>query len=418
MERQVIEFRSERAYCQDVPLADLASAFATPLYVYSRQRLEANYRRVADAFVPLGARVRYSVKANSSGAILRLLRDWASGFDVVSSGELYRTLRAGADPKTIVFAGVGKTDAELSFAVEFGVGWINVESSEEIEALDAIANTKGARPRAALRLNPVVEADTHPHIATGGVRSKFGIDLDEAERLLSEATRFPQVNLAGLHVHVGSQLASPDATVEAVRKALVLIERYRLRMLDIGGGFPVNYGADENSTPLTPDPSVFAQALAPMLRHRDLELLIEPGRSIVADAGLLLTRVLNVKQRERRQLVVVDAGMTELIRPALYGAYHPIVPLDMQQADPVATDVVGPVCESADAFARDRPLPPLKRGNLLAITHAGAYGMSMASNYNSRPRPAEVMVDGSAVSLIRKRETFEDLLANEVTSDE
>ena len=418
MERQVIEFRSERAYCQDVPLADLASAFATPLYVYSRQRLEANYRRVADAFVPLGARVRYSVKANSSGAILRLLRDWASGFDVVSSGELYRTLRAGADPKTIVFAGVGKTDAELNFAVESGVGWINVESSEEIEALDAIANAKGARPRAALRLNPVVEADTHPHIATGGARSKFGIDLDEAERLLAEATRFPHVDLAGLHVHVGSQLASPEATVEAVCKALVLIDRYRLRMLDIGGGFPVNYGADENSTTLTPDPSVFAQALAPMLRHRDLELLIEPGRSIVADVGLLLTRVLNVKQREGRQMVVVDAGMTELIRPALYGAYHPIVPLDMQQADPVATDVAGPVCESADAFARDRPLPPLKRGDLLAITHAGAYGMSMASNYNSRPRPAEVMVNGALVSLIRKRETFEDLLANEVTSDE
>jgi len=418
MERQVIEFRSERAYCQDVPLADLASAFATPLYVYSQQRLEANYRRVADAFVPLGARVRYSVKANSSGAILRLLRDWASGFDVVSSGELYRTLRAGADPKTIVFAGVGKTDAELNFAAESGVGWINVESSEEIEALDAIANAKGARPRAALRLNPVVEADTHPHIATGGARSKFGIDLDEAERLLAEATRFPHVDLAGLHVHVGSQLASPDATVEAVCKALVLIDRYRLRMLDIGGGFPVNYGADENSTTLTPDPSVFAQALAPMLRHRDLELLIEPGRSIVADAGLLLTRVLSVKQRERRQMVVVDAGMTELIRPALYGAYHPIVPLDMQQADPVATDVAGPVCESADAFARDRPLPPLKRGDLLAITHAGAYGMSMASNYNSRPRPAEVMVNGALVSLIRKRETFEDLLANEVTSDE
>jgi len=414
MERQVIEFRSERAYCQDVPLADLASAFATPLYVYSRQRLEANYRRVADAFVPLGARVRYSVKANSSSAILRLLRDWASGFDVVSSGELYRTLRAGADPKTIVFAGVGKTDAELNFAVESGVGWINVESSEEIEALDAIANAKGARPRAALRLNPVVEADTHPHIATGGARSKFGIDLDEAERLLAEATRFPHVDLAGLHVHVGSQLASPDATVEAVRKALVLIDRYRLRMLDIGGGFPVNYGADENSTTLTPDPSVFAQALASMLRHRDLELLIEPGRSIVADAGLLLTRVLSVKQRERRRMVVVDAGMTELIRPALYGAHHPIVPLDMQQADPVATDVVGPVCESADAFARDRPLPPLKRGDLLAITHAGAYGMSMASNYNSRLRPAEVLVDGAAYTLIRERETFADLVSGEI----
>jgi len=417
-ESQMIEFRSERAYCQDVPLAELASAFATPLYVYSRQRLEANYRRVADAFAPLRARVRYSVKANSSGAILRLLRDWASGFDVVSGGELYRTLRAGADPKTIVFAGVGKTDAELNFAVERGVGWINVESREEIEALDAIATSRDARPRAALRLNPAVEADTHPHIATGGARSKFGIDLAEAERLLANAPRFPHVDLAGLHVHVGSQLASPDATVDAVQAALTLIDRYRLRMLDIGGGFPVNYRADGNPTTPMPDPSAFAQALAPMLRDRDLELLIEPGRSIVAEAGLLLTRVLSVKQRAGRQLVVVDAGMTELIRPALYAAYHPIVPLDAHRADPIPTDVVGPVCESADAFARDRPLPPLKRGALLAITHAGAYGMSMASNYNSRLRPAEVMIDGATISLVRRRETLEDLVSAEMGFDE
>ncbi len=409
----MIEFRSERAYCQDVLLADLAPAFGTPLYVYSRQRLEANYHRVAGAFAGLGARVRYSVKANSNGAILRLLRDWGAGFDVVSQGELYRTLRASAVPETIVFAGVGKTDAELCFAVESGVGWINVESREEIEALDAIAAARDARPHVALRLNPVVDADTHPHIATGGARSKFGIDLDEAEQLLAEAPRFPHVDLAGLHVHVGSQLASPGATVDAVRATLVLIDRYNLRMLDVGGGFPVSYQADESLPTPLPDPPVFAQALAPMLRGRSLELLIEPGRSIVAEAGLLLTRALSVKQRGGRQVVVVDAGMTELIRPALYDAYHPIVPLDARRADPILTDVVGPVCESADTFAYDRWLPPLRRGDLLAITHAGAYGTSMASNYNSRLRPAEVLIDGATCSLIRKRETLDDLLANE-----
>lgn len=411
----MIELRSETAWCEGVALAGLAVEFGTPLYVYSRRRLESNYRLLADAFRPLDGRIRYSVKANGSGAILRLLRGWASGFDVVSGGELYRTLLAGADPGAIVFAGVGKTDAELRLAVESGVGWVNAESREELEALDAIAGELGARPRVALRLNPAVEADTHRHIATGGARSKFGIDLAQADRLLLDAGRFPHLDLAGVHVHIGSQLASPDATVEAVRKSLALIDRHGLRMIDIGGGFPVNYRADAGLE--SPPPAAFAQALAPLLRGRDLEILIEPGRSIVADAGLLLTRVLSVKQREGRQLAVVDAGMTDLIRPALYEAYHPIAPLRADGGDRVATDVVGPVCESADAFARDRLLPALARGDLLAITHAGAYGMAMASNYNSRPRPAEVLIDGERAALIRRRERYDDLVALELDAD-
>jgi diaminopimelate decarboxylase len=411
----MIEFRSERAYCEDAPLADLAVAFGTPLYVYSTRRLAANYRRVAGAFTPLGAQVRYSVKANSNLSILRLLRHWASGFDVVSAGELYRSLRVGAEPEAIVFAGVGKTDAELRYAIESRVGWINVEAREELETIDALAARLGLRPRVALRLNPAVEADTHRHIATGGARSKFGVDPHEAEHLLAEASRFAHLDLAGLHVHIGSQLASPDATVAAARIALDLIERHRLLMLDLGGGFPVNYRPAEGAPP---DPVAFAHALAPLLRDRALEILIEPGRFIVADAGLLLTRVLNVKLRAGRQIVVVDAGMNDLIRPALYEAYHPILSLDAPAADPVPTDVVGPVCESADAFARDRLLPPLKRSDLLAITHAGAYGMTMASNYNSRPRVAEVLIAGAAVRLIRRRETFEDLVSTEMDLDE
>ena len=410
----MITIRKEQAYCQDVRLADLAARFGTPLYVYSRQQLQANYRRIREAFDPLGAQVRYSVKANSNGALLRLLREWAAGFDVVSGGELYRSLRAGADPRTIVLAGVGKTKAELRFAVTTGVGWINVEAREELAALEAIAAEVGARPQVALRLNPALDADTHRHIATGGHRSKFGVDLDEAELLLAGAARFAHLDLAWLHVHVGSQLASPDATVVAVGKALVLIDRYRLRMLDVGGGFPVDYRSGAGSPP---DPSAFAQALAPLLRDRRLELLIEPGRSIVADAGLLLARVLNVKSRAGRQIVVVDAGMTDLIRPALYEAYHPIVPL-AARGDSIPSDVVGPVCESADAFATDRPLPPLQPGDLLAITHAGAYGYVMASNYNSRPRPAEVLIDGASATLIRRREAFDDLVATEVISPE
>src|SRR3990172_5994596 len=359
----MLETHAGRATCEEMKLADLAARFGTPLYVYSRRRLKANTARVARAFAPLRAHLRYSVKANSNGAILRLLREWGAGFDVVSAGELYRSLQAGASPGAVVFAGVGKSDAELRYAVETGVGWINV---------------------------------------------------DEAGRLLADAARYPHLDLAGVHVHVGSQLASPDATVAAVRKALELVDRYRLRMLDIGGGFPVNDQAGADAGP-APAPSDFAEALAPLLRDRDLELMIEPGRSIVADAGLLLTCVLYVKQRAGRQIVVVDAGMTDLIRPALYDAYHPIVPLQAHSATGVLSDVVGPVCESADAFAHDRPLPPMQRGDLLAITHAGAYGMSMASNYNSRLRPAEVLVDGASAWLIRRRETMEDLLAMEVS---
>lgn len=412
----MLQTHSGRATCEEMKLADLAARFGTPLYVYSRRRLKANTERVTRAFAPLRAHLRYSVKANSNGAILRLLREWGAGFDVVSAGELYRSLQAGASPGAVVFAGVGKSDAELRYAVETGVGWINVEAREEVDVLEAIAASMVARPHVAVRLNPAVEADTHRHIATGGKRSKFGIDFDEAGRLLADAARYPHLDLAGVHVHVGSQLASPDATVAAVRKALELVDRYRLRMLDIGGGFPVNdqAGADAG---LVPAPSDFAEALAPLLRDRDLELMIEPGRSIIADAGLLLARVLYVKRRAGRQVVVVDAGMTDLIRPALYDAYHPIIPLRAHSATGVLSDVVGPVCESADAFAHDRPLPPMQRGDLLVITHAGAYGMSMASNYNSRLRPAEVLVDGASASLIRRRETMEDLLGAEVINN-
>jgi diaminopimelate decarboxylase len=406
----MIELRAKSVYCQQVKLSDLPPTYDTPLYVYSRQQLEANVQRIASAFASLGAGVRYSVKANSNTALLRLLHDQSCGFDVVSQGELYLTLQIGADPHAIVFAGVGKRDDELRYAVDADVGWINAESREELGALETIAEERGARPHVALRLNPAIDADTHQHIATGGARSKFGIDLDEATQLFEDAQRYPHLDLAGVHVHIGSQLASPDATLSAVQKALAMVDRFGLRMIDIGGGFPVNY---QPGRALLPDASSFAQALALHLHGRGLEILIEPGRAIVADAGLLLTRVLSVKQRAGRQIVVVDAGMNDLLRPALYDAYHPIAPIGVGNGDLLPSDIVGPVCESADAFARDRPLPALKRGDLLAITHAGAYGMSMASNYNARPRPAEVLIDGAQHKLIRRRETLEDLHAKE-----
>jgi diaminopimelate decarboxylase len=402
-------------WCDAVPIDDLADQYGTPLYVYSRDRIVENFQRVANAFRAFNARIHYSVKANANGAILKLLRDLGSGFDVVSGGELFRVLRIGADPSTIVFAGVGKTEHELACALDNHVGWINVESAQELELLNRLAGDRNVRPSIALRINPSVEADTHHHIATGGHRSKFGIDLDEARSLLQNADRYTHLDTAGLHVHIGSQLATPDATIKAVRRVLELASTHPIRMLDIGGGFPVAYRPDER----VPEPSAFADALTDLLTsprapHPSPQIAIEPGRSIIAEAGALIAEVQYVKIREGRRIIVIDASMTELIRPAMYAVYHHIIAVkDGEPADTLA-DVVGPVCESADALGIDRPLPEVQRSDRVLILNAGAYGMMMASNYNSRPRPAEVMVEGAAHHLIRRRETWDDLIGLEV----
>ena len=400
-------------WCDGVPIDDLVETYGTPRYVYSRDRVTANYRLVVDAFEALKAHVHYSVKANGNAAILRLLRDLGSGFDVVSGGELFRVLRVGADPATIVFAGVGKTEAELAYALKQRVGWINVESAQELAALERLAGALHQSQTVALRINPAIEAETHPHIATGGHRSKFGLDPDEARSILAQPDRFPHLDIAGLHVHIGSQLASPDRTVEAMRRVLELADGHPVRMLDVGGGFPVAYHPEE--TP--PSPSAFAGALQPLLigfeRSTAIEIIVEPGRSIVADAGALIAEVQYIKQREGRRIVVVDASMTDLIRPALYAAYHQIVAIHRGRPIDVPTDIVGPVCESADVLGVDRALPELQRGDLVLILTTGAYGAAMASNYNSRPRAAEAMVEGSTHRLIRRRETWDDLVAPE-----
>ena len=419
-------FHKNRWWCDQITINDLAAHYGTPLYIYSRERIVENFTHLVDAFKPLNARIHYSVKANSNGAILRLLRELGAGFDVVSGGELFRVLRSGADPAKIVFAGVGKTESELAYALDQQAGWINVESAQELDALDRLAATRsssGAQgPAIALRVNPSVEAETHHHIATGGHRSKFGIDLAEAESVLTQADRFPHLDIAGLHLHIGSQLASPDRTREAVQRVLELTRFHSIRMLDIGGGFPVAYRPDDRF----PEPAVFADALKPLLKDQSFEVAIEPGRSVVADAGALVVEVQYVKRREGRRIIVTDAGMTELIRPALYAAYHHIVAIDRpvitenaeeregnsapSTVDPWPADVVGPVCESADVLGKDRSLPEVHRGDRLLILTTGAYGSAMASNYNSRPRPAEVLVEGSAQRLIRRRETWEDLV--------
>jgi diaminopimelate decarboxylase len=408
-------FHNHGWWCDSIAVHDLAVRYGTPLYVYSRDQIVENFNRVASAFQALNAHIHYSVKANANGAILKLLRELGSGFDVVSGGELFRVLRIGADPSTVVFAGVGKTEYELAYALDTHVGWINVESSQELELLDRLATERNARPQVALRINPAVDADTHRHIATGGHRSKFGIDLDEAQFILQNTDRYPHLDIDGLHTHIGSQLASPGATIDAVKRVLELTYLHSIRLLDIGGGFPVAYQPDDHF----PEPGIFAEALTRLLSSPGVprplpQVAIEPGRSIIADGGALIAEVQYVKMRAGHRIIVTDASMTELLRPALYEAYHHIVAVDADEPANTLADVVGPVCESADQLGTNRAMPEVQRGDQLLILSAGAYGSSMASNYNSRLRPAEVMVEGSTHRLIKKRETWEDLIALEV----
>jgi diaminopimelate decarboxylase len=406
-------FHDQKWWCDVVPIDLLADRYGTPLYVYSRERIIENYQRLDQAFKPLGAHIHYSVKANSNGSILRLLKDLGAGFDVVSGGELFRVLKIGADPVSIVFAGVGKTRAELSYALENKVGWINVESAQELEVVNDLAGDKKLETSIALRVNPSIEAETHHHIATGGHRSKFGIDLDEARSVLAQPDRFPRLNVAGLHMHIGSQLATADRTLDALKRLIDLAQDHSLQMLDIGGGFPVRYRPED----VFPDPAGFASALLQGLAlhpaARPLQLIIEPGRSIVADAGALVAEVQYIKQRAGHRIIVIDASMTELIRPALYDAYHHLVAAQPRDETLTLADIVGPVCESADVLGTDRELPEVRRGDRVLIMTAGAYGSAMSSNYNSRPRAAEVMVEGSTHRSIRRRETWNDLIALE-----
>ncbi len=404
------ETKNGQWWCEQVAVDALADEYGTPLYVYSRARIEENYHRLQYAFKALNPHIHFSVKSNSNGAILRVLRELGSGFDVVSAGEAYRALRIGADPASIVFAGVGKTESELSYALETRLGWINVESMEELEVLNRLADQRNAKPQVALRINPQVEADTHQHLNTGGHRSKFGLDLADARSVLRQPGQFLNLDIAGMHIHIGSQLANTTATIEALRRVLELAAPHPIHNLDIGGGFPVPYKPNDDF----PSPDVFAEAiqktLAQQITPRAFEIAIEPGRSIIADAGVLVSTVQYVKAREGHRVVVCDASMTELIRPALYGAYHHIVPMKDSKADSTLADIVGPVCERGDTLGTDRELAGVQRGDRLVILNTGAYGMSMASNYNSRPRPAEVLVEGKYHRLIRRRETRDDLV--------
>jgi diaminopimelate decarboxylase len=389
-----------------ISLETIAQAIGTPAYVYSLPRILDNLAKIRAAFP--NAEVHFSAKSNHNLAVLEALIQAGAGIDAVSAGEIGLALAAGARPADIVLAGVAKTADELRYALARSIGWVNIENVQEADLLNALAGELGVSARVALRYNPEVAANTHPHIATGHSAAKFGLNADDVRALLARRAALPHLRIEGLHIHIGSQLHDTRGTLEAVRHALDLIGGDPvIHTLNIGGGFPVAYDGDT----ALPDPAAFASAIQPLIEARGLQLLLEPGRSLVADAGVLLTRVLYTKMQGAQRFVLVDAGMTELIRPALYEAHHAIVPLHEAEAgEPVI--IAGPVCESTDVLGRNVPLPAVQPGDLLAVLTAGAYGMVMASNYNARLRPPEAVIEpgGAAWRLSRRRETLDDLL--------
>jgi diaminopimelate decarboxylase len=408
-------YRDRALFCDGVPLADIAQQAGTPCYVYSAQAILSNYRAYDEAFGAQAHTVCYAVKANSNLAILSLLARAGAGFDIVSGGELFRVLKAGGDPKKIVFSGVGKTVPEIDAALKAGIFVFNCESEPELSLIDALAHRYGIQARVAMRVNPDVDAATHAYISTGRLAHKFGIDIADAEAVYERACQHENLLMEGVSCHIGSQLMNPAPVMEAVDRVLNLIDRLRMkgfdiRHADLGGGLGIAYKPEDS----TPAICGFIREMCARLKDRGLHAMIEPGRSIVGAAGALLSRVLYRKTTGDKNFVVIDAAMNDLIRPALYSAYHEILPVRETNAPTSKVDVVGPVCETGDFLARDRELPEVMPGDTVAICTAGAYGFVQSSNYNSRPRAAEVLVEEDSWRVIRKRETYEDLVRGEV----
>lgn len=407
-------YQKNELYAENVPLAKIADEFGTPCYVYSRAALENNWDAFDSAFEKTPHRICYAVKANSNLAILNLFAKKNSGFDIVSQGELERVLAAGGDPKKIVFSGVGKKVSEIRFALKKNIGCFNVESEEELDRLNTIAKEEETIAPIALRINPNIDARTHPYIATGLHENKFGIELSSDLSLIKKIQKLSNINLIGIGCHIGSQLTDIEPFLEAADYLIDFVKKIsslgvELKQINIGGGLGVRY---QDETPPAIKEYVFA--IRKKLEPCSLDIIIEPGRAIVANAGILLTRVDYLKKTSHKNFAIVDAGMNDLIRPALYEAWHNIIPVKKPEAkrEEKNIDIVGPVCESADFFGKNRRLA-VESGELLAILSAGAYGFSMSSNYNSRPRAAEVMIDHERIHLIRKREEISDLFANE-----
>lgn len=399
-------------YAEDVPIGDIAADFGTPCYVYSRATLERHWHAFDEAVGDHPHLICYAVKANSNLAVLDLMARLGSGFDIVSGGELARVIEAGGDPAKVVFSGVGKTEAEMRQGLDAGIFCFNVESESELETLNRVAVEMGAVAPVSLRVNPDVDAHTHPYITTGLRENKFGIPMVRAEAVYLRAAELTGLEIKGVDCHIGSQLVELPPFLDALDRLLLLVDRLAergvlLSHLDLGGGLGVSYGKEN-----PPHPVEYAAALINRLGDRRLTLLFEPGRTIMGNAGILVTRVLYLKEGEDRSFAVVDAAMNDLLRPSLYGAWHEIIPVEEREDTPHRYDVVGPVCETADFLGKDRELA-IAEGDLLAVRTAGAYGFTLASNYNTRPRPPEIMVDGTDVHCIRTREAVPDLWRGE-----
>lgn len=411
------KYRNNKLYCEKLPVEVLAKKFGTPLYVYSYKTLVDHFSKLSAAFKGVHPLICFSVKANSNLAILKSLVDLGAGLDIVSGGELFRALKAGCPAQKIVYASVGKTDGEIEEAIRRGILFFNVESLPELENINRISGRLRKVTRVALRINPDVEASTHKFITTGKLTNKFGIDFKNTHRILSLRDRFSNIRICGLHIHIGSQITESRPFVAAITKIVSFIERLKkegvgLEYLNIGGGLGIIYNQENPQTA-----QVFAGKILPLLKKSGLKIIMEPGRFIVGNAGILVTKVLYIKKTPKKTFVIVDAGMNDLIRPALYNAYHQILPLlttNDQRLTTQKVDVVGPICESADYFAKDRKIALVDVGDYLAVMSAGAYGFSMSSNYNSRRRSAEVLVVKDKAFVIRKRESLQDLVRNEV----
>ena len=423
-------YREGTLWAEEVDVASIAAEVGTPTYLYSQATFEHHLDQIQDAYKELETIVCFSVKACGNTNILRFLARRGSGFDIVSGGELYRALQAGADPARIVYAGVGKTDEEILAALQAGIGYFNVESEQELENLIRLAQqnppASQTKPRAALRVNPDIEYGAHAFLTTGKKETKFGVDIERAVAVFDRYAENGAVDLGAVHVHLGTGGKTIDPYIEAVKTTVALIDRLRekghtISALDLGGGYGADYETDT-----APSAREYAGGIVPLLKAKDLTLILEPGKSICANAGILLTRVLYTKQGGSKKFVIVDAGMNDLIRPSLYDAFHFIWPVapgaasvpprrskDLKTEGSEVVDVVGPICEGADFLAKDRAMPPVERGDLLAVFTTGAYGSTMSSNYNGRCRAPEVLVERDRFRVIRRRETYEDLIALE-----
>ncbi|MCC7147186.1 MAG: diaminopimelate decarboxylase [Phycisphaeraceae bacterium] len=423
-------YQQGQLYCEKVNLEQLAAAVGTPVYVYSRHTLETHYDRIAEAFAALNPLICYSIKSCGNIHLCKLLAQRGAGMDVVSGGELHRARLAGVDMAKVVYAGVGKTDPEIRQALEAGIGYFNIESEAEFQNIASIARAMNVSARAALRVNPDVDPKTHAKTTTGKKETKFGVDIERAHRFFERYGRESHLRLCGIHLHIGSPIFTVEPYVQAIEKVLALIAQLRqegiaVGVLDLGGGFGADYQSEQS-----PSAADYAAQIVPLLQPFHAaggQIILEPGRTIAANAGMLLSRVLYLKTGGQKKFIIVDTGMHHLVRPTMYDAFHFIWPTNVAPAhEPKqrkatmdmpgleTCDVVGPICETGDFLARDRALPPVARGDLLAIFTAGAYGMVMASNYNAMPRPPEVLVDGKQITLLRRRETYDDLVAPEI----